>query len=233
MSWSVSAVLPIAGSPVDVYVNGDFHRHPTTYDDLRTALLKQEIRSAKPKADGWQDFDSPILTSLVAELRADSKSFQIEGSAIRIPEFGRISFADLAVEPERRTLTMVRVELDGVVEGEIDLGLIVVNGVSSRSSWQREPGYEQEANRSTGLEPDEEVEVVDDLKHWLNTNPRQDEPFLFFMGRSLTPKQLFEQVEARTDHGLSFLRFLAEQSKISDQRPRDVIRRAVDANKAE
>lgn len=223
----------IGGSPVDLYINEDFHRSPTTYDDLRTAILKRQVRSAKPKADSWQDFDSPILTSLVTELRAESKSFQIEDSAIRVPEFGRISFADLAVEPERRTLTMLRVELDGTVQGEIDLGTIVVNGISSRSSWQREPGYEQDSNRATGLEPDEEVEVVDDLKHWLNTNPRQDEPFLFFMGRSLTPRQFFDQVEARTDHGLSFLRFLAEQSKISDQRPRDVIRRAVDANKSE
>jgi len=223
----------VAGSQIGVYVNEDFHRHPTTYDDLRTAILKQQIRSATPKAESWQDFDSPILTSLVTELRGDSKSFRIEDHAIRIPEFGRISFADLAVEPERRTITMVRLELDGMVEGEIDLGTIVVNGISSRSSWQREPGYELDTDRSTGLEPDEEVEVVDDLRHWLNTNPRQDEPFLFFMGRSLTPKQFFEQVEARTDHGLSFLRFLTEQSRKSDQRPRDVIRRAVDANKAE
>lgn len=230
---SVFKDVRVAGSPVGVSVNQEFHRNRTTYDQFRTALLKQEIRSAKPKAESWRDFDSPILTSLVTELRADSKAFQIEDSAIRVPEFGRISFADLAVEPERRALTMLRVELDGTVQGEIDLGTIVVNGISSRSSWQREPGYEQDSNRATGLEPDEEVEVVDDLKHWLNTNPRQDEPFLFFMGRSLTPRQFFDQVEARTDHGLSFLRFLAEQSKISDQRPRDVIRRAVDANKSE
>lgn len=225
--------LRIAGTHVGFDINQEFHRNPTTYNDFRTAILHQDIRSAKPKAESRRDFDSPILTSLVTELRADSKSFQIEGNAIRVPEFGRISFADLAIEPERRTLTMLRVELDGVVVGEIDLGTIVVNGISGRSSWQREPGYEQDTDRSTGLELDEEAEVVDDLKHWLNTNPRQDEPFLFFMGRSLTPRQFFDQVETRTDHGLSFLRFLAEQSKISDQRPRDVIRRAVDANKAE
>lgn len=223
----------IAGRQVDLYINQAFHRNATTYDELRTAILRHEIRSVKPAKENWRDFDSPILTSLVTELKVEPKRFEIEDHAVRVPEFGRISFGELAVEPERRTLSMLRVQLDGTVEGEIDLGTIVVNGISSRSSWQREPAYEQDNDRSTGLEPDEEAEVVEDLRHWLNTNPRQDEPFLLFMGRSLTPRQFYEQVETRTDHGLSFLRFLAEQSKEFDLRPRDVIRRAVDANKAE
>jgi hypothetical protein len=86
---------------------------------------------------------------------------------------------------------------------------------------------------SSELEPNEEIAVIEDLKNWKDTNPKKDEPFLFLMGRSFTPEQFFHEVEERTEFGVSFLRFLAAQSRETNQRPRDVIRRAVDANQVE
>jgi len=155
-----------------------------------------------------------------------------EGNRITIDGFGSIVLGELVVEPERCNLCLVRTELKGFFSGRADLGILTIDNANARMPSTGISEKEDALPLSTNLDEEEEGEVVAELKDWVNTHPSKDAPFLFFMGRSLTPVEFFNEVEERTEFGLSFLRFLADQSKRFDERPRDAIRRAVDANRA-
>jgi hypothetical protein len=225
--------LRIAGGHTEISVNQELYGRPRTYDDFlnwhdNAGHHEREQVFRQARSHG------PIITSLVSELKAESQNrFRVDGNVIDVPNFGRIRFAELVIERERRALTMLHLELGGEIQGEINLATLVLNGISDRTTSEREWAAENALELVTDLDEKEEAEVLGELKQWVNTHPRQEEPFLFFMGRSLTPSEFFHEVEEKTAFGIDFLRFLAEQSKSFDQRPRDAIRRAVDANRAE
>ena len=176
----------------------------------------------------------PVFYSLLSRLEMESGSgLSVQGNVIQVPGFGRIRLAEAAIEPQRFSLTLCRFDLESEFLGEINLATAISFGIPGDFTVQSGSRETSRDDVSTGLDEDEEAEVIRELRDWLNSTPKEDEPFLFFMGHSLTPVEFFNQVERRTGFGLTFLRFLAEQSHNSQQRPRDIIRRAVDANHSE
>lgn len=139
---------------------------------------------------------------------------------------------ELIVEPERCILKLLRAEFSGAIRGQADVGILSIDGVVERSMPREQPEEEDLEPTSTNLDEEEEAEVMEALNEWLNTEPEPDRPFLFFMGHSLTPVQFFREIEKKTRFGISFLRFLSDQSKRFGEHPRDAIRRATDANRA-
>jgi hypothetical protein len=223
--------LRIAGSEVQIEFD-KVYGEPTRYDQLLNLERFQGDRFLKQA-----DSDRPALASLVSKVNIESESLKnivrVDGNVIYVPDFGKIRLGEIAIDPEWWMLTLIHLELEGAFTGEIRLGNLRVSSRYDREMREEGPAEGRDMDLSTNLDEEEEAEVRDDLNQWVNTHPRPDEPFLFFMGRSLTPVEFFREVEEKTSFGISFLRFLAEQSKEADERPRDAIRRAVDANGTE
>jgi hypothetical protein len=165
---------------------------------------------------------------LVRTIRYDSRdlpSLEVDRNEISVPGNVSLRLADLWIEPDRCYLRLARVGLWGDVPSGMTLGILSVGGTVGGDGDGAEP--------SSPLDEEEEAAVFEELRAWVNTHPKPDEPFLFFMGRSLTPVEFSREAEEKSDFGVSFLQFLSDQSKRFDERPRDAIRRAVDANRAE
>jgi len=81
------------------------------------------------------------------------------------------------------------------------------------------------------LDEEQSREVLKLLEGWAYGHPKKDLPFLILMGRILTPVQFYKEVADGTDFGASFLRFLAEQSRRSEEPPTAFLQRAIQANR--
>ena len=81
------------------------------------------------------------------------------------------------------------------------------------------------------MNPDEEGTVIRALEEWVFSHPHKDRPFLIFMGRSFTPVEYFHEVIDNPEFRSDLFRFLEEQAERSQERPVDMIRRAVEANR--
>ena len=184
----------IHGSRAAVEFNQDLFWKERRYDDfvyLRdpSALFRFE----DPRAG------EPVVSSLISRLELDSREgVTAIGNAIHVPGFGRIRLAEVEIEPQRFSLTMFRIDLGSEVLGEINLATAICYGVPRNVASESDFTEAGASDISTGLDDEEESEVIDELRHWLNTNPNPDQPFLFFMGRNLTPEKFFDAVERRT-----------------------------------
>jgi hypothetical protein len=216
----------IAGIPMEVITN---YPPPFTYEDL-----KADFGSRSDRFRRASEIRGGVASSFVEGIRAAEKlpGVEVEGNLITVPQLGRIRFGEFVTRPQSCALSLVNVEFVAPIRGQADLGLLSVLRVVERTMPREEPEEEDLEPTSTNLDEEEEAEVLEDLKEWLNSEPEPDSPFLFFMGHSLTPAQFYREVEERTSFGIAFLRFLSDQSKRFDEHPRDAIRRAIDANRA-
>jgi len=224
------ADVRIAGTPVELELN-QLGQTPITYE-----AETSDERFRRGKARSEPDSDGKVIVPLVNRVSGSwdrTGGGVAEGNRITIPGFGRVVLGELAVERQRCHLCLVRAELDGFISGRIDIGVLTIDNENARTPLADIPENENALPLSAGLDEEEEQEVLAELNDWVNTHPGRDEPFLFFMGRSLTPAEFFNEVEGKTELGISFLRFLGDQSKRFDEHPRDAIRRAVDANRSE
>jgi hypothetical protein len=73
--------------------------------------------------------------------------------------------------------------------------------------------------------------LIEELRTWAATHPKQNEPVIMLMGKSLTPHQFVREVEDQEEFGRSFLDYVRRQSEATDTRPRTFIDRAIMANK--
>lgn len=222
---AVFADVRVAGVPVHITTNTETSSRPLTWEGVKNSGAFQQ-RSENGAA----------MTSYVQSVSMDSGRFSpffVDGNLIAVPDFGRIRVGELAVEPERCTLKLLSAEFEGGLRGQLDLGVLLIDGLPDRSTRREEPEDEELGSMSTNMDEEEEEEVREALGEWLNTEPEPNRPFLFFMGRSLTPAQFFREVEEKTRFGISFMRFLSDQSKRFGEHPRSAIRRAIDANRAE
>lgn len=214
----------VAGVLVQFDLDLEPYSQPRRYDEF------SDLRPDR-KSDGE---NGRITTTFIRRMEAQfAGSGRLDGNVISIPNFGRIRLATVVVEPHQCALGLIRVEFDGAIQGLVDLGRLAVNGEYDRTERKESSVQEDAVPESTNLDEEEEKEVLEELNQWVNTHPYPNEPFLFFMGNSLTPVRFLHEVEDKTSFGISFLRFLSDQSKRFDERPRDAIRRAVDANQHE
>jgi hypothetical protein len=227
---AVFADVRVRGIGVQITTNQETYSRPFTHENVKTDAAFRKRSTSNGVA----------ITSYVQSIIVHSgpfSHFYADGNMISVPDFGSIRFGELAVEPERCTLKLLSAEFKGPIRGQLDLGLLSIDGAPGRSTGE-EPfaaakAPEEWAPTSTNLDEEEEAEVLDELNQWVNTHPHKDEPFLFFMGHSLTPVQFFREVQEHTSFGMFFLRFLSDQSKRFREHPRNAIRRAVDANRHE
>jgi hypothetical protein len=221
----------VAGVPVQITLDLGFSARPMQYGQI------VEREKARMQRKGERFFaNGSVITSLVDRIEIASEPapspHRIDGNILTLRGVGQVRLAELQADPQSCRLKLMSVEFDDEFRSELNLGLLSIGGSIERT-WLGETGKTEAVDLSTNLDEEEEAEVIDELNHWMNTHPRKDEPFLFFMGRSLTPVDFFHEIEEKTNFGASFLRFLAVQSRRFDERPRDAVRRAVDANRTE
>jgi len=94
--------------------------------------------------------------------------------------------------------------------------------------------YESQTKRKPlgGLDRFDYDDVVQALREWAGSHPRAEEPIFFEMGRAYSPAEFTNQVVEHTDIGLSFLEYIASQSKRTGVRPRTFVDRAILANRS-
>ena len=184
----------------------------TKSDEFRRRLTVEKL-----------DSEAEVVIPLLSRANIDWNKIgnvAAEGNRIKIPDFVALVLGELAVEPQRCHLRMVRTELDGFVSGRVDLGVLTIDNASDVAPLAaRMPEQERVTAQSTNLDEEQEKEILAEPNEWVNTHPKRDEPFLFFMGRTLTPVEFFNEVETKTEFGVSFVRFVAEQSKRFEERP--------------
>jgi hypothetical protein len=81
------------------------------------------------------------------------------------------------------------------------------------------------------MSPDDEAMVMRALEEWAHKHPHQDRPFLIFMGRSFTPVEYYRELVDNEDFRSDLFRFLDEQAERSQERPVDMVFRAIEANR--
>jgi hypothetical protein len=81
------------------------------------------------------------------------------------------------------------------------------------------------------MSPDEEGAVIRALEEWAFGHPHKDMPFLIFMGRSFTPVEYFREVTDNEQFRSALFSFLGEQAERSQERPVDMVLRAIEANR--
>jgi hypothetical protein len=81
------------------------------------------------------------------------------------------------------------------------------------------------------MDNEEEQQLLRALEEWANGHPQKDRPFLILMGRSYTPVEYYREVKDNDDFRSKLFRFLSEQAERSNERPLDMIIRAVEANR--
>lgn len=215
----------VAGAPVDIAFNS-LSESPITYDALAIGAGFHDTHSRYIA-------DDRIATTFVDQVRGSFPG-TVSGNRITVPGFGAFTLGELVVGPERCSLRLLHTELEGFFTGQVDFGILHVD--NAQVEQLRDAGVPETAGAlspATDLDEEEELEVFEELAAWVNTHPAKDQPFLFFMGRSLTPVEFENELTGKTELGVFYLRFLSSQSRRFGERPRDAIRRAVDANRAE
>jgi hypothetical protein len=84
--------------------------------------------------------------------------------------------------------------------------------------------------RFSGLDEDEFEQVKKALFEWAETHPDKDQPIIFMMGERYSARRFAGEVADRSEFGVSFLTFLVEQSRQSQEPVRAFINRAIIAN---
>jgi hypothetical protein len=81
------------------------------------------------------------------------------------------------------------------------------------------------------IKGNEAEELMRALEEWAYRHPKGDRPFLIFMGRSFTPVEYFLELRHNEEFREALFGFLEEQSRRSEERPIDMIVRAIVANR--
>lgn len=108
--------LRIAGQPASVGLNAMLVTHFNTYDVL--------ARVAKGKLGNQAAVSLPsnsVLLSLVEKIETKYPGVAVHDHVIRIPNFGEVHLAELLATPTTRTLTMLRISLQGPLGGQISI----------------------------------------------------------------------------------------------------------------
>jgi hypothetical protein len=131
-------------------------------------------------------------------------------------------------------LALLRARIEGRErQSSLILGRGFINSVAPDRGAERRTRDELPTDEGPiTMHEEQYVRVLEELKVWSSSHPRREEPFLFFMGGSYTPLELYREVEDRTPFGRSFLRFLEVQSERFGERPWHAIARAVEANRS-
>jgi hypothetical protein len=88
-----------------------------------------EGRHASMKSPEGRKKKGYVLCSLVEELQG-AKSGTSFGHVLHVPGFGNIFFAELVIAPSSYRLTMMRIEMGCLAEGNISAGSVFTNGAT-------------------------------------------------------------------------------------------------------
>jgi hypothetical protein len=103
--------LKIAGRPVEFEYNEDLLAAWDTFQKVREGMAKNAGQAADLQAVGGS-----IFRKIEAPL-----GLEVKDSSIYFPEFGNIYFGELYIWPNRRKLTMIRLELGCSHEGDVTI----------------------------------------------------------------------------------------------------------------
>jgi hypothetical protein len=106
--------LRIAGQPVAIGLNPMLLTQHNTFDVLARVSAKL---GAKPLPSSC---DSALL-SLVDKIQCHLPGLTVDGHVIRVPNFGELRLGEFHATPAGRTLTMLRISLDGSVKAELSV----------------------------------------------------------------------------------------------------------------
>lgn len=147
--------LRIAGVPVKVHLAVDVFDRLHKHRDLANSFgqkekgefhglfhqltLKDRLKEAPERVRGWfqqapdngkelPHVGGTTELTLVRRLEPERDEFKCWGHIIYIEGFGTIHLAELAVQKERRRLTMIRVNLGSPVDGDLLLAAVDGNG---------------------------------------------------------------------------------------------------------
>jgi len=137
--------LRIGGFPVNVELDLElFHKHDTcaSFKDayrqdsdfqntVRDRFLWKELDNSAPDflrkrykgltSGAMPEYDGVIPCSLVKKLECKCPGVTCCGNVIVVPNFGTIYLAEYRVQPHKRNITMLRMELGSPVEGSLQV----------------------------------------------------------------------------------------------------------------
>jgi hypothetical protein len=179
-----------------------------------------------------------IPGSFASNIKINGPDFRVEKNSIVVPQFGTVRIADVNVTSEGVSATMLAVEFDSErLRGHIAIASGSLNGQprisTEKAAVKKSPiEYEEGEEEEVSLKMDEEeLEIVlIELRGWAGTHPNPKAPFLFFMGKTLTPEQFLNEVESNSRIGVTFLNILVEQGESAGLRPHKFVARAREAN---
>jgi hypothetical protein len=185
--------------------------------------------SADPREHGFPG-------SVVAGIRTDAPSWDIKENVIFVPDFGQLRVAHAILTPRGMRITMLEIALSSSgFRGQIALAGGTLSGrrilENSDDPTIETSRYSDNTEVTLKMDDDDLQQVMTELRLWASSHPYPAEPFFFFMGKTLTPQQFLSEVETKSRIGITFLNILVEQADRSNQRPRQFIARAVEANK--
>lgn len=176
--------------------------------------------------------------SLVRAIEVEDHRLMIDGNVIVIPGFGKVRLADLSRKDDQVHVTMCSFEGDSAgFRGRVDLASGTLNGYvlpAEERTIRRAVQHDVPVDRETvRMNEDELGEVMEALRTWAGTHPTPNEPFIFLMGKVLTPKEFLLEVAQRSKVGQVYLNSLAKLARQNHERPVQAVRRAVEANQPE
>lgn len=128
--------LRIAGNRVDVNLNLDLFTRLNTFQAMLKELeINPDFR--KMAEDPFQtgqprklpDASGAILCSLLEDNKAAYRGLTRQGHTFIVPQFGKVFLAEVLAQRGKRTLSMVRVEMDSSTCGCTSSPVGVINGV--------------------------------------------------------------------------------------------------------
>jgi hypothetical protein len=129
--------LQIAGCPVNVALKSRLISELPKFSDVDKELANNE-KFRKMAQDPFQDgsaidvkkHNGVILCSLATDMTAEAPGVTAKGHGFHVPHFGKVFLAEVLVEPWRRTLTMIRLELGSPVGGG---GVVAQSGANGHT----------------------------------------------------------------------------------------------------
>ncbi len=101
--------LKIAGQPVELTYDGNFLTTWATFDD------------AKKNTEGQPINHGQMIAPVVVRVANKLQGLDVDGNHIYFPEFGHIYLGELFIWPERRKVSMIRLELGCSHEGDVTI----------------------------------------------------------------------------------------------------------------
>ncbi len=198
--------------------------------------IRIQGRPVRARFDETLEGDS--RNSLVRAIETEDHRLTIDGNMIAIPAIGKLRLADLSRKDDQVHVTMCSFEGRSVgFGGRVELASGTVNGYvlqAEEGPIRRVTQTDVSADREmVRMSEDEMVEVMEALRTWASTHPTPNEPFIFLMGKVMTPKEFLREVAQRSDVGLVYLNSLAKLARQNHERPVQAVRRAVEANQPE